>query len=243
MVFSSWYEEVLTLANKVGVAELVPRKTSLQRNRSNTPSESPSQHYKREIAIPLIDSLLSQMKERFSDGHGHSKRLLFLILSIITLSDNLNIESIKEAKQSLLFWESDLPFPSSLQNELRQWRTLWQGQLGADIPNTFLLALGSCDSDSFPNIHQLLLISCTLPITSAAERSFSLLRRIKTCLRFTTAEERMSDLGVIAMHYSERISVDDVCLAFTQTHAQRLFQPSLYHSIILSVGYNHHCIT
>ncbi len=209
--------------------------------------ESPSQHYKRAIAIPLIDSLLSQMKERFSTDHGHSKRLLFFIPSIITLSDNLNIESIKEAKQSLLFWESDLPFPSSLQNELRRWETLWQSQLGAETPNTFLLALGSCDSDSFPNIHQLLLISCTLPITSAeADRSFSLLRRIKTCLRSTMAEERMSDLGVIAMHYSERISVDDVdvCLTFTQTHARRLFQPSLFvDSIILSVGYNHHCIT
>ena len=36
-VFSSWYEEILTLANKVGVAEFVPRKTSLQRNRSNVP--------------------------------------------------------------------------------------------------------------------------------------------------------------------------------------------------------------
>ncbi len=219
MVFSSWYEEVLTLANKVGVAEFVPRKTSLQRNKSNTPSESPGQHYKRAIAIPLIDSLLSQIKERFSNDHGHSKRLLFLIPSIITLSDNLNIESIKEAKQSLLFWESDLPFPSSLQNELRRWHT----------PNIFLLALGSCDSDSFPNIHQLLLISCILPITSAeAECSFSLLRIIKTCLRSTMAEERMSDLGVIAMHYSERISVVDVCLAFTQTHARRLFQPSLF---------------
>ncbi len=41
------------------------------------------------------------------------------------------------------------------------------------------------------------------------------------------AEERMSDLGVIAMH-DERISVDNVCLAFTQTHARRLFQPSLF---------------
>jgi len=42
----------------------------------------------------------------------------------MTLSDNLNIESINEAKQSLLFWESDLPFPSALQNELRQLQTL-----------------------------------------------------------------------------------------------------------------------
>ena len=93
----------------------------------------------------------------------------YLMPSIITLSDNLNIESIKEAKQSLLFWESDLPFTSYLQNELSQWHALWQSQLQADIPNTFLLALGSCDSDSFPNIHQLLIISCTLPIISEAD--------------------------------------------------------------------------
>jgi len=33
------------------------------------------------------------------------------------------------------------------------------------------------------------------------------------------AEDYMSDLGVIALHYNERISVDDVSLTFTQTHA------------------------
>ena len=42
------------------------------------------------------------------------------------------------------------------------------------------------------------------------------------------AEERMSDLGVIAMHYSERISVDEVCLGFIQAHPRRLFQASLF---------------
>ena len=130
------------------------------------------------------------------------------------------------------FGRVDLPFPSSLQNELRRWQALWNSQLqgkAVNIPDTFILALGSCDSDSFPNIHRLLIISCTLPITSAeAERSFSLLRRIKTCVRSTMAEERMSDLGVIAMHYNERISVDDVCVAFTQAHPRRLFQKSLF---------------
>ena len=32
------------------------------------------------------------------------------------------------------------------------------------------------------------------------------------------AEERMSDPGVIAMHYNENISVDDVCLAKSSFH-------------------------
>ena len=31
-IFSSWYSEILTLAEKVGVIESVPRKTSLQRS-------------------------------------------------------------------------------------------------------------------------------------------------------------------------------------------------------------------
>ncbi len=36
-----------------------------------------------------------------------------------------------------------------------------------------LLALGACDSRLYPNVHRLLLVACTLPITSAeAERSF-----------------------------------------------------------------------
>ena len=44
-----------------------------------------------------------------------------------------------------------------------------------------LLALGACDSRLYSNVHRLLMISCTLPIISAeAERSFFLLRRLKT---------------------------------------------------------------
>ena len=96
-------------------------------------------------------------------------------------------------KDELLFWKDDLPFPKSLDQELRRWEDLWkrkktspfgydQEQLPTvNIPDNFLLSLTACDSHSFPNIHRLLIIGCTLPITSAeAERTFSLMRRIKT---------------------------------------------------------------
>ena len=33
-----------------------------------------------------------------------------------------------------------------------------------EIPKTLLEALGACDRDSFPNIHFLLVVGCTLPI-------------------------------------------------------------------------------
>ena len=93
---------------------------------------------------------------------------------------------------------------------------------------------GYCPSCKFMkvdtyDIHCLLVIACTLPITSAeAERSFLLLRRIKTYTRSTLAEQHFSDLGVIAMNYGERVQVDDVCHALVQTHPRRLFRDSLF---------------
>ena len=57
-IFSSWYDEILKLSEAIGVVESTPRKTSLQRNRSNTTGSFPSEHYKPAIAIPVLDSLI-----------------------------------------------------------------------------------------------------------------------------------------------------------------------------------------
>ena len=73
--------------------------------------------------------------------------------------------------KGMLYWEKDIPFPKSLGNEVRMWKTLWQAT-NMELPNSLLLALGACDEDAFPNIHRLLVIAYTLLITSAeAERS------------------------------------------------------------------------
>ena len=88
---------------------------------------------------------------------------------------------------------------------MRRWQSLWhaKSEEGANLPHNLLLSFHFCDADAFPNIYRLLLIACTLPITSAeAERSFSLMRRLKTYARSTMSEERLSDL---AMHYKENL--------------------------------------
>jgi len=179
---------------------------------------------KKSVAIPLLDSLIIQMQDRFSDEDRHARHLLYLVPSII-VNDTLELS---EATEGMLFWENDLPFPKSLGNELRRWQSMWQSA-EKELTSNLLLALGACDVDAFPNIHRLRLIACTLPISSAeAERSFSLMKRIKTCTRSTMSEERFSDLAVIAMHYPERFEVDEICEAFVKAHPRRLFQATLF---------------
>ena len=68
-------------------------------------------------------------------------------------------------------------------------------------------ALPFADKDIFPNIRQLILIGCTTPIgTCQAERSFSVLRRIKSHLRSTMTEERLTGLTMMSIHHAKCLS-------------------------------------
>ena len=109
--FQVWYKQILDLAEKLGIVEASPRKTSIQRNRSNIPSCSPIDHYKKFVAIRLLDSLIIIMQDRFSDEDRHARHLLYIVPSII-INNTLELSE-------MLFWENDLPFPKSLGNELR----------------------------------------------------------------------------------------------------------------------------
>src|SRR6218665_3222048 len=60
--------------------------------------------------------------------------------------------------------------------------------------------------DVFYELSRLLQIACTMPVMSlASERSFSHLKLIKTHLRRTLLDERLSSLEVLFMH-SERVN-------------------------------------
>ena len=212
--FQVWHKQILDLNEKLGIVEASTRETSIQRNRSNIPSCSPIDRDKKSVAIPLLDSLIIQMQDRFSDEDRHARHLPYLVHSLIV--------------NNTLFWENDLPFPKSLENELRRWQIMWQSA-EKELPSNLLLALGACDEDAFPNIHHLLLIACTLPISSAeAKRSFSLMKWIKTCTRSTMCEERFSEIAIIAVHYPERFEIDEISEAYVKAHPRRLFQATLF---------------
>ena len=73
----------------------------------------------------------------------------------------------------MLFWEKDIPFLNPLEMRYVDGKQFGSQQIYRELPNNLLLAFGVCYEDAFPNIYRLLVIACTLPITSAeAEPSF-----------------------------------------------------------------------
>ena len=85
---------------------------------------SPIDHYKMTVAIPLLDSLIIQMQDWFSDEDHHASHPLCLMLTIIVNK----AQQLDDELEGMLFWEKDILFLKSIGNEVSRWKTLWQSK-------------------------------------------------------------------------------------------------------------------
>ncbi len=120
-------------------------------------------------------------------------------------------------------FESDLPSPKLLGEEVKRWRRHFMSESKATLADTPGSALKACSESFYPNITILLRIAATLPITSCeCERSASSLRRLETYNRASMTEERRSSLALIHIHYNKEVSVDRVIDIFARLHPRKL---------------------
>lgn len=82
--------------------------------------------------------------------------------------------------------------------------------------------LKNCDEAIYPTIHRLLRILVTLPVSIASsERSFSALRRLKTWLRSTMAEDRLVGLALLHAHREMELDVDKIIDRYAKSNSNR----------------------
>ena len=117
--------------------------------------------------------------------------------------------SLQDIASQLKFWEEDLPTPTVMLAELKEWVAHWEKRHTQSHPVSLFRCLQHADEDQFPNVKQLLCIGCTLPVGSAdAEWSFSAFRRIKTYLRSRMSRYRLSGLALMHVHHSLHVEGD-----------------------------------
>ena len=117
------------------------------------------------------------------------------------------------------FFSSDLEYISAAKAELQLWRAHFKGQ--EQLPETPQSALKHATPMLFPNIRKMLICIMVLPVTSCeAERSFSVLRRIKTYLRTTMTQDRLNSLSLLSIHNSSQYipSTAEIKSTFLQKH-------------------------
>ena len=222
--FHAWFKEMTEFATLLDVPVTVPRVHARQVHRSNIPADTPEAYYRRNIMIPFLDHILSEMRHRFGEIHRTTIKLLGLIPSIIVDFDAASIDALGE------LYRADLPSPQLLSTEFRRWKSKFASMTSEKRPCSLQSALQHCDSDASPKIRELLLIACTLPVTVCEnERANSQLKRLKTYLRSTMTEQRLLGLAIMQIHRKkiEELDLDTLVTTFANKHPRRILLPCL----------------
>ena len=175
-LFQRCYDQACALAESVDVEPTMPRLASRKTHRANAESNSPFQYYLRNVCYPLVDHLINGIDVRF-DKYGKTIHLMYGLISSVTAEREVDIKDIIEQ------YKDDLPMPDNTMEEFFRWKRRSSSVSKNDRPSTTAAALKACDCDMYPNLHVLLRICATIPVTSCkCERSGSVLKYLSTSI-------------------------------------------------------------
>ena len=219
-----WFSEATNLANSLDVSVNKPRTCRRQTQRANMPAETVEEYYRKAVAIPFLDHLLQEMNSRFSDLHEKATLGLMLVPSELA-----KLDSNATAEEGFSYFFDDLPSPQCLSAEIQQWKMKWSQS--ESKPSTISAAIKQCDEIFFQNIYTILKICATFPVTSCeCERSISVLRLLKTYLRSTMGQERMTSLALMYIHRDMEVKETDIVSDFARSHPRKMKLPNILFS-------------
>ena len=223
-----WFDVATALAQRANACPPeLPRRCMHQAARDNTPADTPEMYYKRTVSIPFLDELIGHLRSWFANIQQQAMRDLTFVPSVL-MDDTLPKPTIDEVVE---YYGEDLPTPSSLDAELHLWQCKWRSSTLA-LPDTPAYALTFANKTMFPNIHGILRLVCTLPVTSCeCERSVSVLRCLKTYLRSTISQDRLCGLALMHINYSMELDLDEIIKMFARKHPRRMVLGNVFSDI------------
>ena len=152
--------------------------------------------------------MIQQINDRLGSTQMIVAKLIYLLRSVIISRTDLSYEDATS------FFEDDLPTSSLVPTEVWRWRQKWCQVDASKQPATLYTAIEAYDRGFFPNIFFLHIV-CTIPVTACEnEKANSVLKNLKTFLRNTMEQEKLSSLTLMHIHYSLPINFDDVVDTF-----------------------------
>lgn len=228
--FDKIWKECRTIAdnNNIGSESECTRPTKLPAYLKEFITENPHaeeislscpEHYRLRVLIPVLDTVINEMARRFTDNSS-------VLEGICALEpDNKSFLDMSKLKCFAEHYSSDV---DSVEMEVKLLPKLIKRYKEENkyeihtLPQ--LLTLLTEYRLAFHELHKMAVIAVTIPVSSAScERSFSCLRRLKSYLRNTMANERISDLALLAVEKEtvKQVDLAAVVEAFDSEHQNR----------------------
>ena len=208
------------------VAEMNAAPVSAPRQKKNDMAD-PEKHHRTTTFIPLLEETTGELKRRFQKQTRTAMKIGRLLPGHPDF-DSLGQSVVQElaAQYSGQLEKTGLSASGmDAAAEFDVYRAAWLLRPPKERPMTFTEALKTCDMQAFPAVWRLLRIGACQPVTTAtAERSFSVLRRLKTWLRSRTGEDRLTGLALMNIHPNHVPSCEAILDRFMRQKNRRVGQ-------------------
>lgn len=219
--FNKFFSKTLTFCESHGFeGPTNPRKRKLPQKLGGgdvqPEYDSPEAYFLKIFYYPLLDTLIENIKSRFQKNQLDLLCKMEVLLTASMKTKSVSDDSIEEACSAVsaaFGIESD-----TLASEINLFRRKEHDSVQTDRhPISQLLQEFKQNNHYqkiFPNLFKLLRIFITVPVSTAtAERSFSVLKRVKNYLRNTMLQERLSNLAILAIEKDQAKNIDiDKCV-------------------------------
>jgi hypothetical protein len=205
------------MAAASGIQLTTPRLAGRQTTRNNVQASNPADYYQRAVWYPYLDAIITSLTDKFSAHHLTVLKLVALVPSVVDQYD------WKDVASAVRFYKSDcnLASEAEIRSEFEQWKDFCLRMSVQNRPQSPLHALDIVPQ-RYENIRSLLQIFCTLPVTTCtAERAFSAMKLLKTYLRNTMTDERLTGLALMYIHPEIDINPETVIDRFAAQPAKR----------------------
>jgi len=160
----------------------------------------------------VLDSIITSIENRFDENMIGD---ILLMEKLFLTKEFLNENELKQLSKQYSISYDDL------KGEQRLYKTKMTNQQ-ATMEETTTFILKNHFNVALPVMNQLFKILWTIPAnTCSCERSFSSLKRIKTYLRNTTGQDRLSGLALLSIEREFEIDYDEIIKEFVAAKEKR----------------------
>ena len=130
--------------------------------------------------------------------------------------------TLQDLERLLEIYQEDIGPRAAVVPEVQIWVNKWKKEDVSTAPSSAIEALCACHADIYPIVYILLTILGTLPVsTAASERNFSTMRRLKTYLRSSIGNKRMTGLALLSIHKDRQIDKEKIMNDFVASSNRR----------------------
>lgn len=211
-----WNDEAVNLAAAMEIPVKVPR-SFLRKHPSESEANQPENYYKVHLSIPVVNHVIQEMNELFSEDHLNVLRSLSLIPAVIEQQ-----KPAEPKEESVQVFKNDIPNAGGLSAELHCWQVKWSKKVkGETSPSDLHETLQLADVKFFPNMLAVLRLIGILPTLALEDGCDTAYKRFQMYIKNTPEKFKSKSLAFLNINYDVGYDLDALVEAYMKTYPDR----------------------